>query len=78
MLSLSVQQEKRFQGLMRKGGFQSENELFSEMLANFEYQLQLRALRKEIDKGLNSGAPIEITDIPAFFQGIKEQGLKND
>lgn len=70
MLSLSMQQEERLQNLMLQGGFQSENELFSEMLASFEYQLQLRALRKEIQKGLNSGEAIHVEDIPAFFQGI--------
>lgn len=76
MLSLSIQQEERLQNLMLQGGFQSENELFSEMLASFEYQLQLRALRKEIQKGLNSEFE-EIKDIPAFFEQIKASAKHN-
>lgn len=49
----------------------NENFEKKEMLEDAEYQRQLIALRKEIQKGLNSEFE-EIKDIPAFFEQIKE------
>ncbi|MBN6074558.1 hypothetical protein HYE60_04745 [Aggregatibacter actinomycetemcomitans] len=72
MLTLSAQQIERLNALMILGGFQSENELFNEMLANFEYQQQLRELRKSIHAGLNSGEFEEVKNIPAFFTSLKD------
>lgn len=71
MLTLSPQQIEPLNVLMTFGDLQSENELFNEMLANFEYQQQLRELRKSIHAGLNSRAFEEVKDIPAFFASLK-------
>ena len=70
MFTLSAQQAEQFADLMKTGHFKSEHELFDEMLKYFQYQQKLATLRKEIDKGLNSGDPKAVTDIPAFFREI--------
>lgn len=76
MLTLSSQQVERLTALMISGGFQSTEELIDEMLSNFEYQQRLRALRKQIYKGLNSGEPQTINDLPAFFEQLKARANK--
>lgn len=75
MTTLSTQQSQRLQALMLSGEFQSETDLLNAMLSQFEYQQQLKQLKKEIEIGIESGAAREIQNTAHFCDQLLQKAM---